>query len=225
MGKVYKTFKKTKGMRDPVIVTGTPRAGRSMIAGILEICGIFTGKTNTRFENMELKNNLLNPYFSYHNADPSGQKNFPKTHDLLLPQTWKEQVLTIMERQGLQDEDKWMLKSGQVPLMWPVWNYAFPRAKYVIVRRRTGDIVSSCMKTGYMDAYDNEEGWKQMCREYEQRFTEMVNSGLNCKVIWPHRMAYGDYEQIWELLEWLGLPWKTEILNYVDPKFLKIRKK
>ena len=76
-----------------------------------------------------------------------------------------------------------------------------------------------------MKGCSNEEGWIQMCREYDLRFVEMINAGLDCKVIWPHRMAYGDYEQIYELLEWLGVEWKSEILPWIDPKFSKVRSK
>ncbi|MGB4239665.1 MAG: hypothetical protein WBJ87_08685, partial [Candidatus Hydrothermia bacterium] len=68
-----------------------------------------------------------------------------------------------------------------------------------------------------------EEGWLWMVHEYEKRFVEMIMSGIDCKVIWPDRMVYGDYQQIYEMLEWLGLPWKSEILTFLDPLLEKSR--
>ncbi|MFW6002557.1 MAG: sulfotransferase [archaeon] len=212
-------------MKDPIIVTGIPRSGTSMIAGILQLCGAWTGDVNNMFENKEIKFSVLVPYMNSINADFRGQKEFPNTENISIPRNFRSKIEAIALKQGCKQDDKWIIKSNLVSLTWPVWNYAFPNAKYVIVRRRPADIANSCMKTSYMDAYDNREDWIKMCRFYQSRFAEMVEEGLNCKVIWPHRMAYGDYGQIWELLEWTGLPWNSKVLNWVDPKFLKIRKK
>lgn len=216
---------KVCNMKDPIIITGAPRSGTSLIAGILKICGAFMGGVNPMFENMEIKETLLMPYMEKMGADPTGQKDFPSTSDLLLPRSFRQSVLDILEKQGAVENDRIAVKSNLVSLTWPVWNYAFPNAKYVIVRRKPSDIINSCQKTAHMNAYSDADGWLNMTRFYQSKFGEMVDEGLNCKVIWPHRMAYGDYGQIYELLEWVGLPWKTEILNWVDPKFLKIRKK
>lgn len=210
-------------MKDPIIITGIPRSGKTMIAGILNICGVFAGDVDKRYENHGFQEQLLAPYLTINGIDPEGQSKFIDTKKTTMYQGWKDDVEKLITKQGYKD-GKWLLKSSQISLMWPLWEYAFPKSKYVIVRRRTGDIVQSCMKTSYMTGHKNEEGWIQMCREYDARFVEMINAGLDCKVIWPHRMAYGDYEQIYELLDWLGLEWKSEILSWVDPKFHKARK-
>lgn len=212
-------------MKDPIIITGAPRSGKTLIAGILNICGVFTGNVDKCFENKVFHNKLIAPYLQENKVDPNGQTLFADSKELNISQTWKENVQKLITAQNYTEGQKWLLKSSQVALMWPLWEYSFPKSKYIIVRRRTGDVVQSCMKTSYMNGHSTEEGWKQMCRAYDERFVEMMNAGLDCKVIWPHRMAYGDYEQIYELLEWLGLEWKTDILTWVDPKFFKTRKK
>ena len=121
-------------------------------------------------------------------------------------------------------------------LHWPVWHYAFPNAKWIIVRRRTGDIVQSCMKTAFMRAFvknaackavgakDEREGWIWWVRQHEARFNEMMNEGVNCKVVWPERMVTGDYEQLYETLEWVGLQWRTEVLEFIDGKLWHARR-
>lgn len=211
-------------MRDPIIITGIPRSGTSMIAGIIDICGAFMGNTNKMMENQELKDRLLIPFMRSIGAEETGQINHPDLSSLQIPVGFRKHVLDIYKAQGWTEEQPLAIKSNLVALTWPIWQYAFPNAKFIIVRRRTGDIVNSCIKTGYMNKHDTKEGWVEMCRSYQNRFSQMIEEGMNCKVIWPHRMVFGDYSQIWDMLEWLGLEWNTEILNWVDPKFIKIRK-
>ena len=97
------------------------------------------------------------------------------------------------------------------------WNQSFPKAKWVIVRRKTADIISSCLKTGYMKAYDNQEGWLEWVHIHEKLFAEMLEANIDYKEIWPERMAYGDFTQMQEVVEWLGLTWNTEIPKMVKP--------
>jgi hypothetical protein len=111
-------------------------------------------------------------------------------------------------------------------LMWPVWNYAFPNAKWVVVRRRSPDIVDSCLKTSFMRAFDDSEGWNGWIREHEKRFAQMYETGLNLHVIWPERIIHGDYTQMYQLIEWLGLEYKAQdIVNFIEPKLWKARLK
>jgi hypothetical protein len=130
-----------------------------------------------------------------------------------------------------------MYKGAKMCLTWPIWHYAFPDAKWIIVRRRTGDIVDSCIKTGFMRAFsreifrkavgvDNErDGWLWWVHQHEKRFIEMINEGINIKIIWPERMVQGDYSQIMEMIDWLGLKWNSEVLSFIDPKLWKARRR
>ncbi len=207
----------------PLLITESPRSGKTMIAGALKVSGAFVGNVNSSEENLALTE-LLRAHIGSLGGDPFGQKPLLKTKNITIPNNFKDRVTAIMRGQGY-NEGVWVYKSSLIALTWPIWNYAFPDAKYLIVRRRKGDIIQSCMKTAYMDAYSNEEGWKGMIDDYESRFVEMITQGLNCRVMWPDRMAHGDYSQMYELLEWLNLPWKYEVLAYIDPKFWKSRKK
>jgi hypothetical protein len=130
-----------------------------------------------------------------------------------------------------------MYKSSRASLLWPIWNHTFPNAKWVIVRRRTGDIIESCVKTGYMTAFKDphiqaktgvtceEDGWLWMVHQYEDKFVEMIENGVNCKQVWPERMVSGDYRQMYETLDWVGLPWKTQVLTLADELLNTSRKK
>ena len=90
------------------------------------------------------------------------------------------------------------------------------------------------MKTAFMTAFKNEntlktvglsterEGWNWWIKQHDQYFINMIQSGLNVKVIWPDRIQKGDYSQIEEMLEWLGLSFdKEKIQKNIEPLLIK----
>ena len=189
------------------------------------------------FENSTIRNAIVKPYFRDINVDPLGQYPLPDISKLPIPGDWKARVQQVMLEQGYKD-GPWMYKGAKMCLHWPVWHYAFPNAKWIIVRRRNGDIADSCVKTGFMRAFRNEttqrivgaknerEGWLWWIRQHLDRFVEMIESedGPNCKQIWPHRMVQADYQQLYEVIDWLGLKWNPEILNFIDNKLWHSRR-
>lgn len=222
----------------PILVTGCGRSGSSMIAGVLNICGAFVGNVggeNKNFENVKVRESLIVPYLRSLNVDTLCQFPLPNVDNMPIPVNWKTNIIDIMQADGYKS-GPWLCKGASLCLTWPVWNYAFPNAKWLIVRRRTGDIISSCLKTDFMRAFrskqvrgaisvDSErDGWLWWVHQHEKRFVEMIMEGLNCRVIWPERMVYGDYEQMYETIDWLGLKWKTDVLAFIDPKFWKVRR-
>lgn len=211
----------------PILVTGVARSGSGMIAGVLNKCGAFGGMmTNKKglYENDCIREAIVKPYLEQVGVDPMGQRTLLDTSSVLIPRYWKREVEEVMIAEGYK-EGAWMYKDARIALMWPIWNYAFPNAKWLIVRRRTGDIIQSCMKTAYMNAYETEEGWKSWVHENEKRFIEMITEGINCKQIWPERMVYGDYKQLYETLDWLGLQWSSDIVDFINPLLWSSRKK
>jgi hypothetical protein len=202
-----------------------------MIAGVINTCGAFGGNmaidnSNKRgmFENTRIKDTLVKPYLLRMGGDAEGQ--YPLPRQIHVPLTWKNEVLTVMNKEGYS-KGQWMYKDSRMALMWQVWNKAFPDAKWLIVRRRTADIIHSCTRTAFMKAFkgtgyqlinakDENEAWLWWVHQYEKKFVEMIEAGLNCKIIWPERMVDGDYKQLYETLEWLGLEWNPEALNFIN---------
>jgi hypothetical protein len=227
-------------MPPPILITGCGRSGASMIAGIMNICGAFggfMGRVDGHYENVKINRRLLVPYLQVNDADPKGQYPLPDIGRLTIPTDWADRVAAIMCEDGYCGQGPWMVKGSRLCLIWPVWAKAYPTAKWLIVRRRTGDIISSCHKTGFMRAFHKKEvlcavgakntveGWKWWVHQHEQRFIEMTMSGrergqeLFLKIVWPERMVFGDYQQIQETVEWVGLPWQEDkVLSYMDPK-------
>ena len=212
--------------QSPILVTGCPRSGTSLVGTAIHMCGAFQGKLIKRgmFENNKILEEVVIPYFKNIGADPLGQHPLPNVDSISIPVDWRKRIEQIIKDEGYS-KGQWVYKDSRLSLIWPVWNYAFPNAKWIIVRRRTGDIVQSCLKTVYMAAFDEREDWIQWVRQYEKRFVGMIEAGVNCKVVWPERMVCGDYQQMHETLDWVGLTWNKEVINWIDPLLWVSRQK
>jgi hypothetical protein len=226
----------------PILITGAARSGTSMVAGSIHICGAFGGRMsgpnqNNRkgmFENAELRNQIVKPYLKELGVDRLGQYPLPEIAGLPIPHNWRERVERVMVKQGYES-GPWMYKGAKMCLFWPVWQYAFPEAKWIIVRRRTEDIVNSCIKTSFMRAFRSEQvqqqvqvnseaaGWEWWVYQHIDRFRQMIEHGMNVKVVWPEKMVKGNYQEMYEAMEWLGLEWDSNVMKFIEPKLWKAR--
>jgi len=226
--------------KSPILITGCPRSGVDIISEVFQICGAFAGGIQKRSlyscSNHFKIGALVSEYFDFIGMDNKAQYPLPKTKDVPVITSWRKRIENIINEEGYV-KDNWMVQDSRTCLIWPVWNHAYPTAKWILVRRRTGDIVKSCLQTHYMSAFKNKENikaigmeneadaWVWWVKQYEKKFVEMIEAGLNCKIIWPERIKDGDYSQVYEVLEWCGLPWKTEIVDKLQPIFGDYSKK
>jgi len=214
---------------NPIFVTGIERSGATIIVKILEHIGVYTGECSNMLENKKMKL-LVDGYYAHIGADPKGQYPLPFLNDLpVYPKWWNKNVLHRIH----PDRENWVYKSSRICQTWPLWNSAFPTAKWIIVKRRPGDIVQSCIKTGYMSAFKNEtvqkvvgveserEGWLWWVHQHNTRFIEINKAVSNVMFVTPDRMADGDFEQVKEMLTWLGLKWDDSIIKIVEPLLWK----
>lgn len=215
-----------------------------MVAGAIHMCGAFGGvmsgpTRNNRagmFENARIRNTLVKPYLDRRGVDRLGQYPLPDIQHLSIPIDLRARVIKVMLDQGYT-QGPWFYKGAKMCLVWPVWHYAFPDAKWVIVRRNTDDIVDSCLRTSFMRAFTRPEnrkavgakserdGWLWWVKQHETRFVEMITTGLDVKVVWPERMVQGDYRQAVEVIKWCGLEWNSDVLGFIDPKLWHSRRK
>ncbi|MFA5935010.1 MAG: sulfotransferase [Candidatus Paceibacterota bacterium] len=203
----------------PILITGIERSGSSIVAKIINKCGAYSGVVNEMHENVSIKAVVDWYYRERLLISEKGQKPLPNTRRLPSVPDWRVSISTLLLDQGYTGQQTWLYKSSRIAQIWPIWNQAYPNAKWIIVRRRTGDIIQSCLKTGFMKAYSDQVGWLGWIHEHEKLFVAMIEKGLNCKVIWPERMATGDFEQMQETIEWLGLEWNDKIPEMIQPLF------
>ena len=218
-------------MKQPIFITGCARSGTSMTAGLIDLCGAWGGQLAgpTRFnqkgmfENSVIRNQLVKPFLKSINCDPLGQYPLPDTDTLKhlnneFYAKWKRKVESIFQEQGNKEEKRIFYKGAKLCLIWPVWQKAFPDAKWIIVRRETEDIINSCLRTSFMRAHKKRSGWLSWVAEHEKRFEEMADACLDIQEIWPQRMIAGDFSEMQIVINNLGLDWDLDkAKEFVDP--------
>ena len=209
----------------PIIVSGVPRSGGGIIAQILDKAGIYSGgvdKTNS-FENTQLQTKVVHPYFKSIDVDEKGQYPLPNS-SYAQPIKWDLFVEHAIKKTNGRN---WFVKDSKAILIWKVWQHVYPNTKWIIVRRRTGDIVNSCLHTDYMNAFNSEkvrriigvatisQGWKWWVHRYEERILELLEKG-NIKIVYPERIINGDYSQLYDVLNWANVEVTDDLKKYVQ---------
>ena len=219
-------------IKPPILITGAARSGTSMSAGVVSICGAWGGRLSGAsrhnekgsFENHTIREHIVKPYLQNIGADPMGQRPLPDlSKDWLVakmkadgPRWFRRAVITEIQSQGYLGGN-WFYKGAKMCLMWPLWNSAFPEAIWIIVRRHGSSIVRSCLKTGFMRAYRNKDGWFYWVRQHEKRFQEMKEFNF-CHEVWPHKMIAGNFSEIKSVIANIGLVWKdNEVKDFISP--------
>lgn len=154
-------------------------------------------------------------------CDPKGQHPLPgKRMDI--PIGFRHVVTEAIKAEGYK-KGPWFYKDATICLNWPVWHKAFPSAKWVIVRRPDEDIVDSCLRTVFMSAYQDKEGWQRWVDHHKACFDEMIDTGLNVHQIWTNRIVEDqDFYLLETMIHWLGLTWdEDKVREFVDGKLWK----
>lgn len=204
-----------------ILITGVERSGSTLISRVLQLCEANAGQTNKMRENVSLRaltqrylnsvtNNCFMPDISY--------DDYPKN--------WNELVDNTLREQNIPESMPFMFKYSGIAQMWPIWHLYYPNAKWIIVRRRTGDVVNSLMETAYMKRFKDErniklvnaanekEAWLWWINSYEDLFREMIaTKNFNYRIVWPERMRDGNFEQMKEVVDWCGLKWNEEVVS------------
>jgi len=173
------------------------------------------------FENAEIRNQIVKPYLSdVLGVDKLGQDPLPDVKNLVPYPRLRSQVETVIKFQGYKD-GPWFYKGAKMCLFWPIWHRAFPNAKWIIVRRDHKGIINSCLKTSFMRAYKDEEGWQSWIDQHERRFLEMKTAGLSIAEVWPTKFVEGDFSEIYRVItKYLRLRWREKkVRDFIEPAF------
>lgn len=219
-----------------IFVTGIERSGSTIIAKIISLCNIYTGKTTPMMENLQIKS-LMDSYYKSIQVDPRGQYPLPALELMDMPEDWGIEINNRLKSEGFV-KGTWMYKSSRIIQTWPLWYLDYPDAKWIFVRRRNPDIIASCEKTAYMKAFKNKdvlstikvnnetEGWLWWIRYHEQLMQNMLATvKIHYMEVWPERIAQGDYSQIYKMINWLGLEWNDKIIPTIEPLLWKSKNK
>ncbi len=198
----------------PLLVTGLPRSGTSLVAGLLAESGVWVGRTvpggppNPRgfFEHVVLREEIDKGLLRALGCDPLGVTSLPP---MTLPpvDNLRETVHRVLAREGYDGHRPWLFKDAKLTLLWPLWAQAFPRARWLIVRRAREDVIRSCLRTHFMAQHGlDERQWQRWAEAYEQRLGQLRRRVCWWREIWPQRLVRGDFQALELLVRELGLP-------------------
>lgn len=217
-------------MREPILITGAARSRTSMCAGIIHFSGAFggnmTGPTpynkKGQFENNHIRDHITKPYLKHMGLDPKCQHPLPDSANLIRYPGLYTEVKTAMIHQGYK-EGPWFYKGAKMCLLWPLWHEAFPKARWVVIRRPTREIAESCVRTPFMRAFHNVDGWLRWVEVHERRFEEMKAAGLDVTEVWSGEIVNGNYDAIRGFVEETeGLSWRdSKVRDFVAPELTK----
>lgn len=227
-----------KGVRipEPVLITGTPMSGCSLVAGILYYCDIKggvldnPGENKCNFENQELKH-LVSNVFILNKLDPQTFQSIPKQF-FTLPQDFKRQCFDIMKKQGVSE--KWFYKDVRLSLIWKPLNYCFSDARWVYVTRGKEDIMKACENNSFLDffkfgkpIYHNDREFLLKRLEnyvdcYIEKGVELRFACNHVKVVHLEKIKQYDFRELKEVVEWCGGVWNEKhVKSYVKKRINK----
>ena len=218
-------FKGTK-FDSPVLITGLPRSGTSMVAGILGECGLWLGKTvvggkeNAKgfFENILLREKAQKAILSAAGFDPLGVRKLP-------PPIWhpaipdfRSGISRLLAQQGYDGTRPWGFKDAKMTLTWSIWREHFARATWIIVRRPSKDVIASCLRTGFMNQHSSDPAyWRVFVKAYQDRLLELARAAPSHFEVDSSVIVGGEFGSIRQAATAAGLEWNEDsVRNFVS---------
>jgi len=213
---------------DPILITGAPRSGTSMVAGIVHLLGSWGGDMigphpeNPKgfFENTAIKEGISDPYLFSLGYDLLGKRQIPPLRKRRIPRL-KQEIKRITKMQGYED-GPWFFKSPMMCLISSAWIHTYKKAKWIIVRREIEENAQACIDTSWMHGLSGLRQWIDYVGEYNHRMDLMFDD-INPDFIfsiWPQKIVDGEFSELEDCITALGLNWnEDEVVNFVDPDF------
>ena len=214
---------------EPLLITGLPRSGTSLVAGILGQLGLWLGTTvpggpaNPKgfFEHIGLREQANKRILARLGCDPLGVRKLPLLSNLPRVDRFREHIKNLLDADHYDDISPWGFKDAKLTLLWPVWRDAFPEAQWLVVHRPRELVIRSCLKTHFMRQHSGKiEFWENFCDEYDCRLYALRKAVPSTMQIDASRLIDGDYDLLINVVERMGLTWNTDrVTAFIDPAF------
>lgn len=211
---------------DPIIVTGVPRSGISLVAAALEVCGAWNGAKRTGSvdgrggENERLRERVIKPVLRGLGADASGYRNFPKTGAIdraiaeAVMDSIRDRVDRIIQEQGYVGDVPWLYADSRAVLLWRILVGAFPASQWIVARRADEEIIRSCDRTKWMKRTgDGRAAWDRMILAYRAQIKALREAHGVVHCVNPGRMIHGDHEEMRGVAEKVGVSWNDTAIG------------
>jgi len=207
-------------MHDPILITGPPRSGTSMIAGLIHFHGAWIGEAEgTRYPGSNTDLGTENPDFKMIIRDILKKNGIHEWNIYPLPgksvklHDFRGTILNYVHTSG-----PWLIKTAGLLYYPDLWLEAFPKAKWVFPRRQLEDIVLSFRRHPSMRKRKNVKEYVEALWERQDAIAE---SGATHFWVFPDQFMLDDKDEghARSLVEFCGLRFDKDIFrNWVDPR-------
>jgi len=208
--------------QDPIFIAGPPRTGTTMLAGLLNIHGVWVGRarttnfpeTNCDFgsENLDIKDLMKAKGMeaSYKNWNTPFPPQVKHWYDL------KDSVEVF-----IPDDTPWLVKTTWVLVFFSFWMEAYPKARWIFTKRSIEAIQDSMNRHPTMKRHPEKQK-RGYIEALQARQNKVGRLATNSFVLDINKMVNKDEEEITSLFTFLKIPIKwEETLNWIKPEMMK----
>jgi len=213
----------------PVFITGLPRSGTSMVAGLCAACGLWLGETvppgpeNPKgfFENKYIREHIIKTTLRDLGADIVGVRTLPYLATLPALPDLKSRLRAALNAEGYDASVPWGYKDAKLSLLWPQWATHFPDATWIIVHRNVEGFIDSCLRTWFMKWHSpSRDFWRAMADEYVTRLDCLRASVRTCHDVNTDAIIQRDFTDLKVAVEGAGLVWNENAAQeFVNPGY------
>ena len=214
----------------PVFITGVPRSGTSMVAGIFSLCGAWLGMCagihNDNplgfFENLTLRNGINKTILSMLCVDYRGMNSLPPRKvdfDISL----RGVVYDAISAEGCPREATWAFKDVKLALLWRPWARSFSEATWIVTDRNEEDSAKSCAAAFFRLSADRDyAGWLEFVRQFRDRIEDLEENVEHIYRVNTDEIIDGDLLTAREAVEGVGLEWNERAVEeFIDRSYWK----
>ena len=212
----------------PILVTGLPRSGTSLVMGLLAACGLWLGRIppgaaeniHGYFENIILRENVQKEILRRGRFDPLGVRILPPPNWLPGIPEFRALIAAALAIQDYDGARPWGFKEPKMSLMWRLWDRHFPAARWVIVRRPPEQVIDSCMRARFMRHHSSDRAfWQRFVEDYLLRLGELEDSVGWCRVVESAEIVAGRFQPLETLVGEFNLTWRSDAVHsFVAPE-------
>jgi hypothetical protein len=209
-------------LQRPILITGLPRSGTSMVAGLFDTCGAWTGTTipgnaaNPRgyFEHAIIREEVTKKILKKLGHGPLGVISLPPLNLTMKVDGLCTIISDIIQRDGYDGESPWLYKDAKMSLIWPAFEKAFPEAQWIIVNRDTEAVIDSCLRTPFMAQHSSDRYfWESFAAAYQQRLDRLANNVQSVISLQSDDILAGNYQSLAKVIRQCGLVFSEDETN------------
>ncbi len=220
----------------PIFITGLPRSGTSMVAGLLAQAGIWVGSTieggpsNPKgfFEHEQIREVVIKGILRSLGCDPLGVGKLPPP-DLVdevnfnagsgSPISLRNFIHQTLLKDGYPEGQRWAYKEPKLSLLWRFFHASFPKATWLIVERQTESVIRSCLNTHFMRQHSPDEAfWRELTDAYALRLQQLKEAtSTRVWTLSSDRLMTGDTSELKNFFDFADLEFRPELVDgFID---------